>query len=143
MAEPDRRITPLEGDLTISNYSGLKINSENCVNTLRGECDEFHKFYGRDGSDHNARARYPCYYAEHAVDMVFSKYNLQQTWNLFLFTLLLPGILLIVSCFVLVICQKMVVVGDDAKMRFKGKEDPTTILDKSGEANDEGGGDAI
>lgn len=31
----------------------------------------------------------------------------------------MPSILLVVSCFVLVICQKTVVVGDDSKMRFK------------------------
>jgi hypothetical protein len=32
---------------------------------------------------------------------------------------LVPSILLVVSCFVLVVCQKTVVTGDDSKMRFK------------------------
>jgi hypothetical protein len=161
IAKPDKKITPLEGDLTISNNSGLQINMEGCVNTLKGECDEFHKFYGKDGSDHNARARFPCFYAEHTVDMVVARYNLKETENLFLFTLLLPSILLVISCFVLVICQRTVVVGgeffgtpissphfykflyflleiDDAKMRFRCSEDTQKILDNQGQANDGG-----
>lgn len=30
-----------------------------------------------------------------------------------------PTVLLVVSCFTLIICQKTVVVGEDSKMRFK------------------------
>jgi hypothetical protein len=75
--------------------------------------------------------------------MVVTRYNLQETENLFLFTSILPCILLIVSCFTLVICQRTVVVGDDAKMRFKGHEDTQKILDNDGQANDGVGGDAF
>lgn len=32
---------------------------------------------------------------------------------------LVPTVLMVVSCFTLIICQKTVVVGDDSKMRFK------------------------
>jgi hypothetical protein len=37
----------------------------------------------------------------------------------FMFAFLVPTILLVVSCFTLVLCQRTVVVGDDSKMRFK------------------------
>ena len=36
-----------------------------------------------------------------------------------MFGFLVPTVLLVVSCFTLILCQKTVVVGDDSKMRFK------------------------
>lgn len=51
----NQSITPLEEELTISNYSAFKINLEGCVNTLQDECRAFFKNYGMDGSDYNAR----------------------------------------------------------------------------------------
>lgn len=62
-AEINRSIAPLDTELSISNESGLKINFEGCVNTLRDECRTFLNDYGKDGSDHNARARFPCFYS--------------------------------------------------------------------------------
>jgi len=62
-AELNRSIAPFDGDLTISNESRLMINLEGCVNTLRDECRDFFRVYAKDGSDHNARARFPCFYS--------------------------------------------------------------------------------
>lgn len=62
-AEMNRSIAPFDGDLMISNESKLMINLEGCVNTLRDECKEFFRVYAKDGSDHNARARFPCFYS--------------------------------------------------------------------------------
>lgn len=62
-ASINQTIAPLDLDLMISNESVLMINLEGCVNTLRGECKEFYKVYGKDGSDYNARARFPCFYS--------------------------------------------------------------------------------
>lgn len=62
-AEINRSIAPFDADLTIQQEAGLKINFEGCVNTLRDECRLFLNDYGKDGSDHNARARFPCYYS--------------------------------------------------------------------------------
>jgi hypothetical protein len=61
--ELNKQIAPLDADLIISNESRLMINLEGCVNTLRDECKEFFRFYAKDGSDHNARARFPCFYS--------------------------------------------------------------------------------
>jgi hypothetical protein len=65
--EINRSIAPLDSDLTISNESKLQINLEGCVNTLNDECKEFFKVYAKDGSDHNARARFPCFYSTNDV----------------------------------------------------------------------------
>lgn len=62
-AQLNRSIAPFDMDLMISNESKLMINLEGCVNTLRDECKEFFRTYAKDGSDHNARARFPCFYS--------------------------------------------------------------------------------
>ena len=62
-AELNHSIALLDSDLIISNESRLMINLEGCVNTLRDECKEFFRIYAKDGSDHNARARFPCFYS--------------------------------------------------------------------------------
>jgi hypothetical protein len=66
-AELNRTIAPLDYELTISNESRLMINLEGCVNTLRDECRDFFRQYAKDGSDHNARARFPCFYSMNDV----------------------------------------------------------------------------
>lgn len=113
-------IAPLDLDLTIANESRLMINLEGCVNTLRDECKEFLREFGKDGTDHNARARFPCFYATNNVDVVVSRFDLATTYKQFLIASIVPTVLFIVSCTCLVLCQRTVVVGDDAKMRFKG-----------------------
>jgi hypothetical protein len=123
------------------------INLEGCVNTLKDECRDFYRFYGRDGSDHNARARFPCFYAENAIDLVVARFDVKVTEEQFLFASIVPSVLFVVSCLTLMLCQKSVVVGDDAKMRFKClSSDETSKIPNSnsinGQATDDGGGDS-
>ncbi|XP_073842004.1 tipE homolog 3 phospholipid transfer protein [Musca autumnalis] len=124
-------IAPPDIDLTISNESRLMINLEGCVNTLMDECKEFLKDFGRDGSDHNARARFPCFYAPQKKEIVVARFDLEVTYRQFLIASVIPSVLFVVSCLVLLLCQKTVYVGDDAKMRFKGCVDTDTILSKN------------
>lgn len=149
LLDEKRRVAPPEMDLLLSNESKLLINLEGCVNTLMDECKEFLREYGRDGTDHNARARFPCYYAEANTDVVVSRFDLTTTYRQFLVALILPSCLFIVSCLILILCQRTVVVGDDAKMRFQGCSGKQSILvpgEKSLSSNnlaDGGGGDSI
>ncbi|XP_058793990.1 uncharacterized protein LOC131665845 [Phymastichus coffea] len=143
-----RKILPPEQDLIIANESRLLINLEGCVNTLRDECKFFLAEYGRDGSDHNARARFPCYYSENKPSIVVSRFDLQSTYREFVIASVLPSVLFIVSCLTLILCQRTVVVGDDSRMRFKGTAGSALVsltLEKSASGNftgDAGGGDA-
>ena len=114
------QIAPNVFDLTISNESLLLINLEGCVNTLSDECKKFFKHYAKDGSDHNAPARFPCYYSELKKQIAVARFDLNTEYNQFLFAFFLPSVLLITSCFTLVLCQQTVVVGDDSKMRYRG-----------------------
>lgn len=117
--EARREIAALDYELTINNKSKLMINLEGCVNTLMDECVKFIKEYGKDGTDHNARARFPCFYAETDKDTVVARFNLAIVTRHFLIGFCIPITLMVVSCFTIFICQRTVVVGDDAKMRFK------------------------
>lgn len=119
LLDENLEITPPESLLIIANDSKLHINLEGCVNTLRGECAEFFKQYGRDGSDHTARARFPCFYSESNTEKVVARFDLDETYKQFLIASVLPACLFVLSCTILVLCQKTVEVGDDAKMRFK------------------------
>jgi hypothetical protein len=149
LLDSTRKIAPPEIDLLIKNESKLHINMEGCVNTLRDECKDFFREYGKDGSDHNARARFPCFYAESEPDKVVVHFDLEGTYRQFLVASILPSVLFVASCFMLIFCQKTVVVGDDAKMRFKGCTAVDLIVtpgDKSVSANnlgDGGGGDSV
>ncbi|XP_011184718.1 PREDICTED: uncharacterized protein LOC108971503 [Bactrocera latifrons] len=128
---PTPEIAPPDFDLTISNESKLMINLEGCVNTLMDECKEFLKDFGRDGSDHNARARFPCFYSPSKKEIVVARFDLEVTYRQFVIASVVPSVLFVVSCLVLLLCQKTVYVGDDAKMRFKGCVDTDTILAKN------------
>lgn len=90
------------------------------MNTLKDECREFLREYGKDGTDHNARARFPCYFSWNDPTVVVSRFDLATTYKHFLIGSIVPTTLFFVSCTCLVLCQRTVVVGDDAKMRFKG-----------------------
>ncbi|KAG8223402.1 hypothetical protein J437_LFUL003675 [Ladona fulva] len=151
-------IAPAEARLIIANESRLLINLEGCVNTLRDECKEFIKEYGRDGTDHNARARFPCFFSpgeaesEAAEGSDFSttavaRFDLAATYREFLVAALLPSVLFVLSCFTLLLCQRTVAVGDDARMRFTGcanlisgtknstgEEPPPEVVNTGGEA---------
>jgi hypothetical protein len=149
LLDPNRLIAPPEMDLIIANESRLHINMEGCVNTLRDECRDFFREYGKDGSDHNARARFPCFYADSDPNKVVAHFDLEGTYRHFLIASILPSCLFVVSCFILVFCQKTVEVGDDAKMRFKGCAGVDLFIapgDKSVSANnlgDGGGGGSV
>ncbi|XP_051166023.1 uncharacterized protein LOC127284565 [Leptopilina boulardi] len=142
-----RKVLPPEQDLIIANESRLLINLEGCVNTLRDECKAFLMDYGKDGSDHNARARFPCYYAENKKEVVVSRFDLETTQKEFVVALVLPSVLFVVSCLTLILCQRTVIVGDDAKMRFKGTTGALTAMaiekSISGNIGDAGGGDSV
>jgi len=131
VATPVPEIAPPDVDLTISNESKLMINLEGCVNTLMDECKEFLKDFGRDGSDHNARARFPCFYSPGKKDVVVARFDLEVTYRQFVFASVVPSVLFVVSCSILIMCQTTVYVGDDAKMRFKGCVDTETVLNKN------------
>jgi hypothetical protein len=118
--DPTGRVAPTEMDLIIANESRLMINQEGCVNSLQNECAYFLREFGKDGTDHNARARFPCFYADHDPSFAITRYDLETTHREFLIAAIVPSVLFVVSCTCLVTCQKSVVVGDDAKMRFKG-----------------------
>lgn len=141
-----RKVAPPEQDLLIANESKLLINLEGCVNTLRDECKEFLRTYGKDGTDHNARARFPCFYATDNAEVVVARFDIETTTRQFIFASVLPSVLFVVSCLTLILCQRTVVVGDDAKMRFQGCNAAQTELEKSASANnmaDRGGGNSI
>lgn len=147
-AIPQKLIAPVEHELTLWNDSKLMINLEGCVNTLMDECRDFMKDYGKDGTDHNARARFPCFYSDGNKDVVVARFDLEVTYKQFLFASTVPSVLFIVSCITLVLCQRTVVVGDDAKMRFKclggEPQDDLGVPSKSNSqrnmGNDGGGG---
>lgn len=144
--ELERRIAPAEMDLIISNESRLQINLEGCVNTLMDECKDFLREYGRDGTDHNAKARFPCFYADAMPDLVVARFDLDVTYKQFLVGFIIPSVLFVVSCLTLILCQRTIVIGDDAKMRFQGCTGRTPAGEKSVSSNnlaDGGGGDSI
>lgn len=141
---PIKEIAPLDLDLTISNESRLMINLEGCVNTLRDECKDFLREYGKDGSDHAARARFPCFFSTNDPTVVVSRFNLENTKFQFLIASVVPTVLFVISCTCLVLCQRTVHVGDDAKMRFKGCSGADETIPGSGTHEDlgeVGGGD--
>ncbi|XP_054270704.1 uncharacterized protein LOC128991651 [Macrosteles quadrilineatus] len=135
-----RMVAPPEPDLLIANESKLLINLEGCVNTLKDECREFLREYGKDGSDHNARARFPCFFSEQDTDTVVARFSLEKTYNEFLIASIVPSCLFVISCITLILCQRTVEVGDDARMRFK-KRSKSSENNKDGGASDAGGGD--
>ncbi|XP_063238314.1 uncharacterized protein LOC134539892 [Bacillus rossius redtenbacheri] len=140
LLDPARSVAPPEHDLLLANESHLFINMEGCVNTLRDECKEFLRDFGKDGTDHNARARFPCFYAESEPGKVLARFDLEGTYSHFIFAFVLPSVLFVVSCFMLVFCQRTVEVGDDAKMRFKGC---AASPDKQASASNLGSGSAM
>lgn len=117
----DDSVAPREHKLLVAKDSHLHINLQGCVNTLRGECDGFIRKYGKDGSDHNARARFRCFYATGIPELAVVRFDLERTYKEFLVASVVPVVMLVISCLTLLLCQRTVEVGDDAKMRFKRK----------------------
>lgn len=142
--DENKIVAPPESDLIIANESRLQINLDGCVNTLRDECKDFLRDYGKDGTDHNARARFPCFYSESDPTMVVARFDLAATYKEFVVASILPSVLFVVSCLTLLLCQRTVVVGDDAKMRFKCAAGAQIIApQKKGPGSIEDGGSAM
>lgn len=80
--DPTNVYVPSQHSLTIYNTSRLYINLEGCVNTLRGECREFLATHGRDGDNHTAQSRYPCFYNK--VTFLFIKLSIATFINFIL-----------------------------------------------------------
>lgn len=76
-----------------------------------------------------------------------SRFDLDTTQKEFVIALVLPSVLFVVSCLTLILCQRTVIVGDDAKMRFKGTSGALTAMaiekSISGNIGDAGGGDSV
>jgi hypothetical protein len=89
------------------------------VNTLRGECNEFVKNNGKDGTNHTGQSRFQCFYHRKNPQVSLARFDLERTRiELILFSTI-PVVLAVVSCTSLIVCTKIVKVGDDAKMRIK------------------------
>ena len=143
VSEPVKKIAPPDTDLLMKkNESKLQINLEGCVNTLQDECKYFLKEFGKDGTDHNARARFPCFYSPDIADTVVARFDLATTHSQFMIALLLPTILLGISCLTLAFCQRTIRVGDDAKMRFIICGASGAVDKNNANAGDGGGGEA-
>lgn len=116
--DPEQKFLPNQANLTIFSWKKLFINLEGCVNTLRGECKDFVLRYGNDGDNNTAQSRYQCYYNKDVnVDFVVARYDLDKVYREFLFSLIVPIVLFVISSISLCVITKSVKVGDDAKMR--------------------------
>ncbi|XP_037825349.1 uncharacterized protein LOC119613389 [Lucilia sericata] len=116
--DPEQKFLPNQHNLTIYKNKKLFINLEGCVNTLRGECKDFHARHGSDGDNNTAQSRYQCYYnKDPSVEFVTSRYDLKKVYNELLFSLIVPIVLFVISSISLIIITTYVKVGDDAKMR--------------------------
>jgi len=62
LLDPTGRFLPPQKNISIYDNTKLFINLDGCVNTLKGECKEFAANFGKDGKDHTATSRFPCYY---------------------------------------------------------------------------------
>nr|XP_040575165.1 LOW QUALITY PROTEIN: uncharacterized protein LOC121124116 [Lepeophtheirus salmonis] len=110
---------PFEKDIIIFEKSRLMINTDGCVNTLKGECNEFYKVHGQDGRNSTSPSRFPCYYAPSNPDYVVVKYDLNKTKWLFLLFFVVPSCLLIISCSVLFICSRVLTVDNSGQMNME------------------------
>ncbi|XP_033210358.1 uncharacterized protein LOC117168734 [Belonocnema kinseyi] len=117
--DPTNVFVPAQRTLTIYNSSRLYINLEGCVNTLRGECREFLQTHGMDGDNETAQSRYPCFYNKNDSFFVVARFDLNKTRTELLIAVIVPSTLFIISLVSLVVIQRSVQVGDDAKMRCR------------------------
>ncbi|XP_037025396.1 uncharacterized protein LOC119066835 [Bradysia coprophila] len=117
--DPNEIFLPKQSSVTIYNTSKLFINLEGCVNTLRGECNEFVAMYGRDGDNNTAQSRFRCFYNKHNPAFVVLRFDLDKTWRELLIAVCVPVSLFVISFIALCIITKSVKVGDDSKMRCK------------------------
>ena len=53
------------------------MNHGGCVNTLKEECKYWIKDHEKDGRNHTARARYPCYYMSNNTEFVVTRHDVE------------------------------------------------------------------
>ncbi|CAL8133802.1 unnamed protein product [Orchesella dallaii] len=116
----ERKFAPPEPDLIIYNETNLYINHEACVNTLvLQECEKFHVEYGGDGKDLRSQSRFQCYYSPNNTEFVVLRFSRIRTVMELMIAAAVPTTLAIVSCFTLVLCTRIIHVGDDSHFYFQ------------------------
>ncbi|XP_063238466.1 uncharacterized protein LOC134539987 [Bacillus rossius redtenbacheri] len=119
VADLGQWFAPQQSQLVIYNRTKLYINLEACVNTLQGECKQFLNTHGRDGDNHTAPSRFPCYYDKSDSSFVVARFDLRKTWRELLIAALVPSTLFLLSAATLCVITRSVTVGDDARMHCK------------------------
>jgi len=111
---------PFDIDIVIYNETKLKMNHEGCSNTLNEECTKFHREFGKDGRNYTSASRFPCYYTPAHGDFVAANLDLQHSWKIFLFMLIVPLLIFLVSCFFCILCSVIIQVDEEGHMHLKG-----------------------
>jgi len=125
-------VGPTELELRIINNTRLFINFESCVNTLiLNECEKFYAEYGGDGTDLRSQSRYQCFYNPDDKDFVALRFNRMKTLTELMLATSIPITLAFVSCFTLIICSRIIRVGDDSHFYFQCcGDDSQAVLEK-------------
>jgi hypothetical protein len=132
-----RQFAPPEQDLLIYNSTPLMINYEGCVNTLiLNECENFHAEYGGDGTDLRSQSRFQCFHAPNSSEFVVLRFSRMRTILELMIASCVPITLAIVSCFTLIICTRIIHVGDDSHFYFQccGQDAQATLEKEAVEA---------
>jgi len=120
LLDVERRFAPPEPDLLIYNATRLYINHDQCVNTLiLQECERFHADYGGDGTDLRSQSRFQCYFSPNNSEFVVLRFSRIRTIMELMIAAAIPVTLAIVSCFTLVLCTRIIHVGDDSHFYFQ------------------------
>ena len=130
-------VGPTESDLMIYNNTRLYINYESCVNTLiLNECEKFYEKYGGDGSDLRTNSRFQCFYSPTSSLFATLRFSRWTTLMELMLATVIPISLAIISCFTLVLCTRIIHVGDDSHFYFQccGSEDKAILEKETGEA---------
>jgi hypothetical protein len=126
-------VAPPEQDLLIKNNTPLYINFEGCVNTLiLNECEKFHADFGGDGGDLRSQSRFRCFFTPNDTqEFVVLRFSKMKTILELLIAACVPVTLAIVSCFTLIMCTRIIHVGDDSHFTFQCcGPDPAAGIDK-------------
>ena len=55
----------------------MKVNHGGCVNTLKEECTQWIGYHAKDGRNHTAKARYPCYFMANNTEFVVTRHDVE------------------------------------------------------------------
>ena len=128
LLDPTGKFAPPESDLVMLPDTPLYINYEACVNTLiLRECEKFYAEYGVDGSDLRTNARFPCYYrpnftaedGDEDSNFVIIRFDIERTIMELYLASIVPVVLAVVSCFMLVLCSKVIHVDNKSHFYFE------------------------